>query len=85
VYKVQLFLPVGCLNIRVQRLLCTQVRYIPTIIIFCNYIVYKQLLAEYNFCLKPYANVPIQSSTYRVTDEKPLMLYLAYFLIDLNK
>jgi hypothetical protein len=25
------------------------------------------------------------TQTYRVTDEKPLMLYLAYFLSDLNK
>jgi hypothetical protein len=27
----------------------------------------------------------VDESTYRVTDEKPLMLYLAYFLSDLNK
>jgi hypothetical protein len=33
-------------------------------------------------CSNPYAKA---NNKYRVTDEKPLMLYLAYFLSDLNK
>jgi hypothetical protein len=38
-----------------------------------------------HFKFKTYNCSSIYQPLYRVTDEKPLMLYLAYFLSDLNK